>query len=151
MSASKPKGNRMKRRQRGVSLIELLVVMVVVAILSAIAIPSYRQYVIRSNRTNAKTLLTQTAQALERCYTNSTPYAYNSATCTVGVAAVILPVLSADGTYSVDGVRAPNTYTLTATPQGTQAEDTKCGNFVLTNTGQQTVSGTSTAPECWSK
>ena len=41
----------------------------------------------------------QTAQTLERCYTNSTPYAYNSATCT---AAVPMPFVVAAGTYQVN-------------------------------------------------
>ena len=138
----------MKRSQLGVTLIELLIVMVVIGILMAIAIPSYRQYVIRSNRATAKVLLTQTAQALERCYTNSSPYAYNSATC---AATVTLPLLSADGTYRVSGVTTANTYTLTATPQGTQTQDTKCKNFILNQLGVQSISGTSTVAQCWRK
>ena len=74
----------MKRKQRGVTLIELMIVMAIIGIIAAIAIPSYRRYVVRANRADAKTALLQTAQLLERCYTNSTPYAYNSATCTGG-------------------------------------------------------------------
>ena len=75
----------MKHRQRGMSLIELMIVVVIVGILAAIAIPSYRAYVIRSNRADAKVALLSTAQNLERCYTNSTPYAYNSANCLAAV------------------------------------------------------------------
>jgi type IV pilus assembly protein PilE len=140
----------MKRRQQGVTLIELLVVIVIIAILAAIAIPSYRRYVIRANRADAKILLTQTAQALERCYTNSTPYAYNSAVCN---AAVTLPATNAAGTYRVAFTAAPTatTYSLTATPLGAQAQDTQCGNFVLTQTGAQSVTGTlsATPANCW--
>jgi type IV pilus assembly protein PilE len=138
----------MNRKQHGVTLIELLVVIMIIGILAAIAIPSYRRYVVRANRANAKTMLLQTAQALERCYTNSSPYAYNSATC---AAAVTLPAVAPDGTYSVNGVITANAYTLTATPQGGQAQDTDCGNFIVNQVGTQTISGTSTVAQCWRK
>jgi type IV pilus assembly protein PilE len=144
------KGIRMKRRQGGVSLIELMIVVVIVAILMAIAIPGYRRYVIRANRTSAKTLLLQTAQAMERCYTNSTPYAYNGATCT---ASVVRPITSPDGNYVVsDAVAATaTTYSLRAVPQAGQAQDTDCGTFGLDQTGLQTITGTSTVALCWRK
>ena len=136
----------MKHRQRGMSLIELLIVIVIVGILAAIAIPSYRAYVIRANRADAKVALLSTAQNLERCYTNSTPYAYNSATCD---AAVPRPYLVASGTYEINVIPAANAYVVTATPQGTQAVDAQCGVFRLTGAGVQTVSGTRPAAECW--
>jgi type IV pilus assembly protein PilE len=150
MSHVLTKGRRMKRRQRGVTLIELMIVVVIVSILIAIAIPSYRRYIIRANRTSAKTLLLQTAQAMERCYTVSTPYAYDSATC---VANVTRPITSPDGNYVVTNAAAATaaTYSLSATPQGTQAQDTTCGTFVIDQTGGQTITGTGTVADCWRK
>ena len=136
----------MKPRQRGVTLIELMIVMVIVGILAAVAIPSYRAYVIRSNRADAKVALMSTAQNLERCYTNSTPYAYNSANCN---AAVPTPFTVASGTYQINVIPAANAYVRTATPQGPQANDTQCAIFRLTSAGVQTVTGTNTAPDCW--
>jgi type IV pilus assembly protein PilE len=138
----------MKRRQKGVTLIELLIVVTIIGILGAIALPSYRRYVIRANRADAKVMLAQTAQALERCYTNSSPYAYDSAQC---AATVTLPITNGPGTYTVSGVLAANTYTLTAAPQGAQADDKQCGDFVLTQAGVQSISGTSTVALCWRK
>jgi type IV pilus assembly protein PilE len=145
------KGVLMKRSQRGVTLIELMVVMAIIGIIAAIAIPSYRRYVVRANRSDAKTALLQTAQALERCYTNSTPYAYDSAVCD---AAVTLPFTVPSGHYVIDaagGAVAAQTFTLTATPQGAQAtDDPDCAVFSLSQTGVQGVVGaTLPALDCW--
>ena len=144
----------MKRGQRGVTLIELLIVVAIVGLLAAIAIPAYRRYVMRANRTDAKTALLATAQALERCYTNSTPYAYDSTQCTTAGSGVVFPVTVASGTYVIShsGARAAQTFTIIATPQGTQATiDTECAIFQVTQTGAQTVTGTLTATpdRCW--
>jgi type IV pilus assembly protein PilE len=144
----------MKRGQRGVTLIELMVVVAIVGLLAAIAIPTYRRYVVRANRTDAKTALLQTAQALERCYTNSSPYAYNSTQCTTAGTGVVLPFTVPSGTYVIShfGARAAQTFTIRATPQALQStSDTECAIFQLTQTGAQSVTGTlSATPErCW--
>jgi type IV pilus assembly protein PilE len=140
----------MRTSQRGVTLMELLVVVAIVGILAAIAIPTYRQYAIRTNRSSAKIALAQTAQSLERCYNNSTPYAYNSAIC---AAAVVLPFNTQDGFYAISGVVNAQDYTLTATPQAGQAQDTRCGNFIVNSANQRSVTGSlsSTPNECWQK
>jgi type IV pilus assembly protein PilE len=147
-------GIHMNHRQHGVNLIELMIVIVVVSILAAIAIPSYRQYIIRTHRTHAKVALTQTALNLERCYTNSTPYAYDSATCN---ATVILPFTTPDGGHYVisyaGGAAAAQSFSLIATPQGGQVNDTACANFTLTSANVRGVSGSysATPDRCWQK
>jgi type IV pilus assembly protein PilE len=140
----------MRTTQSGVTLMELLVVVAIIGILASIAIPTYRQYAIRTNRSSAKIALSQTAQSLERCYNNSTPYAYDSAIC---AAAVPLPFNTQDGFYTISGVVNAQDYTLTATPQGGQAQDTRCANFVLNSANQRTVSGSlsATPNECWQR
>lgn len=133
--------------QRGVTLVELMVVMVILAIIAAIAIPTYRQQVIRSNRSDAKTALMQTAQTLERCFTRVSTY----------TGCVVLPVASPEGLYSVsagedDEDITGTTYLLTATPQNGQAEDEECQRLEVNEAGVRSAfdaSDGNTTDECW--
>ena len=136
------------RAPRGITLIELLIVMVVLAVLTMIAVPSYRAYTIRAGRADAKAVLLSMAGALERCYTRDN--VYNGPSC--GPAAQG-PTPSPNGYYlgtsmiSTDGTQ----YVLTATPQGSQAADTQCGSFTLDSSNTRGVTGTSSASDCWGR
>jgi type IV pilus assembly protein PilE len=145
----------MRKTQTGVSLIELLTVVVIVAILAAIAVPGYRAYVIRANRSDAKTSLMFLAGALERCYTRYNSYAYDAdpaVGCTVS-----LPQNSENGYYSitddggVGGKRDASEFKLVAVPQGSQASDTGCGNLSIDQVNTKDKSGTKPVSECWGK
>ncbi len=136
-------------RQRGVTLIELLIVIVIVAILSAIAVPSYRKHVIRVTRTDAKRELLARASQLERCFTRTNDY---TRVDDAGTACAALPYTNPEGTYTISVSNyAAGTFTLTATPQGQQAKDTECKAFTIDQLGNQGVTGTSSAtPQgCW--
>lgn len=134
-----------RRRNTGVTLIELMVVVVIVAILAAIAYPSYRQYAIRANRTEAKTAMLQIAQGLEKCYTRF--HVYDHDDCEVDT-----DLTTEAGNYAVVGVLGAQTYLLTATPQGGQADDTKCGILSLDQIGtrrERNGQALVQANKCW--
>lgn len=145
--------NAYKRRNSGFSLIELMVVVVIVGILAAVAIPGYRSYVIRTNRAAARSCMLETAQFMERFYTtNPLGLTY------VGAA----PALSCqnDGnlntryTLTVDTL-AQSTYRILATPIGAQATgDAACGTLRLDQAGARTISASTAAAQvnqCWSR
>jgi type IV pilus assembly protein PilE len=132
------------RREHGVTLIELMIVVVIIGILAAIAYPSYQNQVRDSRRADGKAALLQTAQQLERCYTRFA--SYNNAGC--GVA---LPVGSPEGFYQVTAAALnAGSFTLDAVPQGDQANDAECGTLRLAHTGAQGSQGAEgDANDCW--
>jgi type IV pilus assembly protein PilE len=134
---------RMRRADRhaGVTLIELMITVAVVALLAAVAYPSYVEQVRKSKRTDARTALLQAAQQMERCYTRNQTF----------VGCLSLPFTVQAGTYQVsNGGAAPTqtSFLLVAAPQGSQAADTKCGSFSITDANVRAVTGTAGRQQC---
>lgn len=116
---------------RGVTLIELMIALVIVAILAAIALPSYRQYVVRSNRTAAQSEMMDVANWQEQYFFANRVYA--NATTMVANGFGLPTEVSGNYTYSVAvGTGTVPSYTITFAPKGGQAGD---GSLTLTNTG----------------
>jgi type IV pilus assembly protein PilE len=129
----------MKRAALGVTLVELLIVLVILSILAAVAYPSYAAYTERTRRADGQTALLNAAQALERCYTQHNSYV----TCQV-------PAVSRDGFYAIAATLLTATaFTLSATPQGQQASDSRCAVLSLTHTGERAASGSEPTERCW--
>jgi type IV pilus assembly protein PilE len=141
----------MNHPHRGFTLIEVMIVVAIVAILTALAFPSYTEYIRRGHRAEARAALLQASQWMERAATATGTYpptasfpttltTIKSGRYTIAVASP--PASAASGTA----------YTLTATPAGGQQGD-KCGNYTLTHTG---VRGAASGAlplmtECWNK
>lgn len=123
----------------GFTLIELLIAMAVVAILAAIAIPSYEFAMVKARRSSAQGCLLEQAQRMERYYTTNMSYANASApTCE--------PDLAAHYAISFTAAPSAGAYTLQIVPQGSQAQsETKCGTMTIDQTGRKTGS----TSECW--
>lgn len=127
--------------KKGFTLIELMMVVAIIGILSAIAYPSYQRYVLRANRVEAQAILTETAQLMERRFTTCGTYGTNT-TCTAAAAptSAVQPVGATGAAirYNIDFSVAPTAtvFTLRAAPTTVQASDT-CGTLTLTNTGVQ--------------
>lgn len=133
----------------GFTLVELVIVVLIVAILAAIAIPSYRKYMIRSHRSAAESFMMEVANAQERFMVDNRSYAADMST--LGYPANVWPSdVSANYTVATaPGTGTPPTFTVTATPLSgsSQAGDTECGTLTLTSGGSKQASTGSTA--CW--
>jgi type IV pilus assembly protein PilE len=139
------------RRMAGVTLLELMAVVMVIGILGIIALPSYRQHVMRAQRTEAKSALLRLATNQERYHLANRTYG----TAAQLVSAGLLPAneRSERGAYQITITGASAiTYTATATPVAGGAvdmrRDTQCTTFSITAAGVRTASG-SDAANCW--
>lgn len=139
------------RTERGVTLMELLTVIVIIAILASIAIPTYRNYLLRSQRVEGKTALLQLQAAQEKFYLNGN--AYTDAVTDAPPDGLGLPGNSETGKYAItvelgdDG----QSYTATAAPAagGGQEDDAACASLTLTDTGVRGITGDGDSAQCW--
>ena len=143
----------MRNRMTGVTLIELMIVIVIVAILASIAVPSYRSYVLRSHRVEAKTALLNLAAAQEKFYVQNNTYATNTQLTTAPPNGLGLPATTEGGWYSIAIANGANAagFSATATATGTQTADGDCATFTINQLGQKTAtkSGGGASTVCW--
>jgi type IV pilus assembly protein PilE len=150
-----------RRSPAGFTLIELIVAMVIVAILAAIAIPSYSAYVRKGRRVDAKNAVLDLASLEERFF--STTNAYTNLAANLGYAAAGANTLMTNqpvGNYYTVSIPAPTAatvavpaaYTITATAVGDQLNDTSCRSFTVTSTGVRSAlnsAGADNTANCW--
>lgn len=141
------------KKNTGFTLIEIMIVVAIVAILAAIALPAYQDSITKGRRTDAASALQGLAQAMERYYTEKGTYV--GAAGTGGVPTIFPSKSPIDGSatyYNLTiSAATANTYTLSATATGAQAGD---GNLTLSSTGARTWdkdnNGSISATEnCW--
>ena len=131
------------KRSTGFSLVELLVVVAIVSIITAVAVNMYSDNVISSNRTEGRSALQTAAGTLEKC--RSLYGSYQAANCNYA------DFTTESNYYNITiGNLTRTTFTLTAIPApgSRQTGDAECTSLTLTNTGLK--GGTGTDPtECW--
>lgn len=136
----------------GFTLVELMIVVALIGILSAVALPSYQEYVRRGARAEARAGLLQAAQWMERAATISGVYPTTAANGARFFPAGLRTVASRRYAIALP-VSTPSRFTLHATPQGAQAGD-PCGTFTLTHSGIRDntglAAGTASA-DCWNR
>lgn len=126
-------------RTRGFTLIEVMIVVVIVAILASIAVPSYTEYVQRSRLVDAHAVLANARVQAEQFFQDNRTY--------VGMPCPspnneVAPNPTANDPFAYSCVRALSTFTITATGQGSMA------SFVMT-INQANARATTGVPTGW--
>jgi type IV pilus assembly protein PilE len=153
------------RTQKGFTLIELIVAMVVAAILAAIAIPAYSNYVRKAHRTEAKNALLDLASLEERFFSTQNQYSTSWSDLGYGASAsastvsvgngyftVSLPVVTPASAPTATTTGVPASYSIQANAVGDQLKDTTCTLYIVNSNGTRAASsssGTDSTSSCW--
>jgi len=157
------KSYRYKNRQTGFTLVELMIVVVVIAILASVAIPSYSGYVTDARRQGAAQEMLTIASRQEQHFLDNKAYA--TTLTQLGYSAQPIGTdengayvgatdASAMYTFAITSTTATTSgtiraYTVSAIPKGSQlSRDSECGTLTLNEAGVRTADGASN-PECW--
>ncbi len=136
----------MYKKMRGITLVELMIVVIVLGILASVAYPNYRDAAARAKRNEAKAALLQIATNQERFYLNNNTYTQDMTALGFPAAANFV---TESGSYriNVDAADA-NNFTATATYLNAGNEAGRCATFQIDGRGVRT-----SAPldDCWTR
>ena len=137
----------MNNSNRGFSLLELMIVVAILAIVTTWGYSSYRDTVLKSHRAEGIGELLIIADNMERYFSNRGTYAGAS----LGTAANDVHALTSENGYYNFSITSATAvaFTVTATPQGGQADDTRCGTYTYDSSGTKTASGSLPDNKCW--
>lgn len=142
---------------KGFTLIELMITVAIIGILAAVAYPSYQQYVLRSARAEAASILMEVAGEMERHYTGRGCYKCASDDDSYSLATTASPKAGTQRFVISLCEISGQAFVLKATPTGPQSADTQCGAIGLSSTGQKyallgdacTNANAAAAGTCW--
>ena len=144
--------------QRGVTLIELLIVLIIIALIASFAYPSYRNYVVDTKRTAATSILLQVADRQQQFFMDNKRFTNdltnlgfaNNPLVIADDGSVMANAASPASTYSVSLSNvAATTFTVTAAPlHGQAAGDADCGSLTLNQAQLKGASGGG-GNDCW--
>jgi type IV pilus assembly protein PilE len=144
------------QKQRGFTVIELMIVVVIVAILLSIGLPSYQQQLQKARRTLGRAELMEVMARQEQFFLNHRQYAaaltdlgYPASPYAIGTDGNDGPATAAGRIYLIEISTLPVGFALFAIPQLTQSRDRLCGTLSLTSAGVKTATGSASPQECW--
>lgn len=146
----------MRSRERGVTLLELMAVVVIIGILASIAIPSYRTYLLRAQRTDATAALLRVAAAQEKFYLQNNTYAGDDLLAKappdgLGIANTEHDYYTLKITKE-DNLTVDFVVTATAKSDGAQGKDSQCVTFTIDQAGTRKAADKAdvdTTGNCW--
>ena len=148
------------KKLAGLTLIELMITLAILAVISALAIPAYDRYTRKSVRAAAKTEIEKVRGLMDTYYINNKSctsdledLGYTASPTYIDKTGTEVAAASGSRVYKIevkncDASTDPRAYDIEATPEMAQANDTECTKFAVNHLGQKTATG-SNASKCW--
>jgi len=139
------------KKHKGFTLVELMIVVAIIGLVSAIAFPSFDAYMKKGRRTDALHELARLADLQERFYPQGNTYSNSLSGLGTGL---VDPHITPGGNYSITTTGGVAGFVLTAVAIAGQANDDDCKTLTLNSIDQRTATdsgGGDSTSKCWKK